>query len=55
MADESNKKQNEASTPAPNNAEVEPLSDEALEEVAGGVSSDTCCSCASCSNSPSAM
>jgi hypothetical protein len=32
--------------------EVEPLSDEALEGVAGGKSSDgpSCCSCQSCSN-----
>lgn len=55
MADETNKKPNEASTPAPNNAEVEPLSDEALEDVAGGTSSDTCCSCSDCSNSPSTL
>jgi len=34
--------------------EIEPLSDEALETVAGGKSSDgpQCCSCESCSNSP---
>ncbi|HET6231938.1 MAG TPA: hypothetical protein VFE05_17835 [Longimicrobiaceae bacterium] len=37
------------------NVEVEPLSDEALEEVAGGValadsSSGSCCSCSSCSS-----
>ncbi|HET6231939.1 MAG TPA: hypothetical protein VFE05_17840 [Longimicrobiaceae bacterium] len=38
--------------------QVEPLSDEALEEVAGGIippaddsSSGTCCSCSSCSSS----
>jgi hypothetical protein len=32
--------------------EIEPLSDEALEAVAGGSSSDgpVCCSCKSCSN-----
>lgn len=32
--------------------EIEPLSDEALESVAGGKSSDgpKCCSCASCSH-----
>jgi hypothetical protein len=32
--------------------EIEPLSDEALEAVAGGGSSDgpVCCSCKSCSN-----
>ncbi len=30
-------------------AEIEPLSDESLEEVAGGASSDSCCSCSSCS------
>lgn len=32
--------------------EIEPLSDEALELVAGGKSSDgeTCCSCSCCSN-----
>lgn len=35
------------------NLEIEPLSDEALESVAGGSSSDgpSCCSCSSCSNS----
>ncbi|HET6231940.1 MAG TPA: hypothetical protein VFE05_17845 [Longimicrobiaceae bacterium] len=40
--------------------QVEPLSDEALEEVAGGIlpgsvadsSSGTCCSCSSCSSAP---
>ncbi|HEY7406517.1 MAG TPA: hypothetical protein VIB39_23515 [Candidatus Angelobacter sp.] len=32
-----------------NKAEIEPLSDQALEEVAGGASSDSCCSCSSCS------
>jgi len=53
MADE-NKKPNDAPKADPK-AEIEPLSDEALEEVAGGVSSDTCCSCTSCSNSPSAL
>lgn len=32
--------------------EIEPLSDEALESVAGGASSDgpACCSCKRCSN-----
>jgi len=32
--------------------EIEPLSDEALESVAGGASSDgpVCCSCKCCSN-----
>jgi len=32
--------------------EIEPLSDEALELVAGGISSDgaKCCSCRHCSN-----
>ncbi|HEX2095302.1 MAG TPA: hypothetical protein VHG28_23095 [Longimicrobiaceae bacterium] len=30
------------------NLEIEPLSDEALDEVAGG-SSNTCCSCSGCS------
>jgi hypothetical protein len=36
------------------NLEIEPLSDEALETVAGGKSSDgpACCSCSSCSNGP---
>lgn len=33
------------------NDDIEPLSDEALEEVAGG-SSGSCCSCSGCSNSP---
>jgi hypothetical protein len=34
--------------------EIEPLSDEALEMVAGGKSSDgpKCCSCSNCSNTP---
>jgi hypothetical protein len=34
--------------------EIEPLSDEALETVAGGKSSDgpACCSCSDCSNRP---
>lgn len=34
--------------------EIEPLSDEALETVAGGKSSDgpSCCSCSNCSNRP---
>lgn len=34
--------------------EIEPLTDEALESVAGGGSSDgpACCSCSSCSNAP---
>jgi hypothetical protein len=34
--------------------EIEPLSDEALEMVAGGKSSDgqNCCSCDNCSNVP---
>lgn len=34
------------------NLEIEPLSDEALELVAGGKSSDgpSCCSCEQCSN-----
>jgi hypothetical protein len=39
-----------ADTPR-NDADIEPLSDEALEEVAGG-SSGGCCSCDSCSNPP---
>ena len=30
--------------------EIEPLDDEALEDVAGG-STGTCCSCSGCSNS----
>ena len=30
--------------------EIEPLSDEALEDVSGGDSSDGCCSCSSCSS-----
>lgn len=51
MADE--KKQNQQPKPE-NKPQIEPLSDEALEEVAGGLSSDSCCSCASCSQSPSA-
>jgi hypothetical protein len=36
------------------NLEIEPLSDEALETVAGGKSSDgpACCSCSNCSNTP---
>jgi hypothetical protein len=36
------------------NLEIEPLSDEALETVAGGKSSDgpACCSCDNCSNPP---
>ena len=35
-------------------AEIEPLSDEALQDVSGGLapdSSDGCCSCSSCSGS----
>ena len=34
------------------NLEIEPLSDEALELVGGGASSDgpSCCSCTDCSN-----
>jgi hypothetical protein len=35
-----------------NKTEIEPLSDQALEDVAGGVSaisSDSCCSCTGCS------
>jgi hypothetical protein len=34
--------------------EIEPLSDDALESVAGGKSSDgdNCCSCSNCSNGP---
>jgi len=34
----------------PDDLEVEPLSDESLDSVAGGgTSSDGCCSCANCS------
>lgn len=34
--------------------EIEPLSDELLQEVAGATSSGaTCCSCSSCSTRPS--
>jgi len=54
MADEINKKQNQQPQPDPKKPEIEPLSDEALEEVAGGLSSDSCCSCTSCSGAPSA-
>ena len=32
------------------NPEIEPLTDESLEDVAGGSSSESCCSCADCSN-----
>ena len=34
--------------------EIEPLSDEALEQVSGGASSDgpVCCSCRNCSKPP---
>jgi hypothetical protein len=53
MANESPKNQDEQKKPEPGKPEVEPLSDEALEDVAGGalsaMSSDSCCSCASCS------
>ena len=37
----------------PKKPEIEPLSDEALEDVSGGLldSSDGCCSCSSCSSS----
>ncbi len=53
MANESPKNQNEQK-PEPAKPEVEPLSDQALEDVAGGVvsadgSSDSCCSCTACS------
>jgi hypothetical protein len=36
------------------NLDIEPLSDEALELVGGGASSDgpVCCSCDNCSNGP---
>lgn len=51
MAEETPKKPNEKPQPDPNKAEIEPLSDEALEEVAGGDSSDNCCSCSDCSRS----
>jgi len=36
------------------NLDIEPLSDEALELVGGGASSDgpVCCSCSGCSNNP---
>jgi len=39
---------------AVDNLEIEPLSDEALELVGGGDSSDgpVCCSCSNCSNGP---
>ena len=40
-----------AENPKDQSAEIEPLSDEALEDVAGG-SSGTCCSCTGCSNPP---
>ncbi len=48
MAEET-KKPNDQPKPDPNKADIEPLSDEALEEVAGGDSSDSCCSCSDCS------
>ncbi len=48
-----NDKPNDPKQPEP---EIEPLSDESLEEVSGGLtrietpaSSDSCCSCTSCS------
>ena len=34
----------------PKKPEIEPLSDEALEDVSGGDSSSGCCSCDSCSS-----
>jgi hypothetical protein len=39
---------------AVDNLDIEPLSDEALELVGGGSSSDgpVCCSCDNCSNGP---
>ncbi len=49
MAEETPKKPNEQPVPEPNKSEIEPLSDEALEDVAGGDSSDSCCSCTGCS------
>ncbi len=52
MANDTNKP-NDPTQPEPAKAEIEPLSDEALEEVAGGVleaaSSNSCCSCSDCS------
>jgi hypothetical protein len=47
--DENNVPKAEDNDQSGNQAEIEPLSDEALEEVAGGASSDSCCSCSSCS------
>ena len=41
------------------NVEIEPLSDQDLEDVSGGATSstsggDSCCSCSNCSNKPDA-
>ncbi len=52
MADE--KKQKKQPEPE-SKPQIEPLSDEALEEVAGGDSSDSCCSCTACSDAPPSL
>jgi hypothetical protein len=54
MANDTPNKPNDPTQPEPGKAEIEPLSDEALEEVAGGAleqaaSSNSCCSCSDCS------
>jgi hypothetical protein len=48
------KKMDDKKLNAIDNLNVEPLSDEALELVGGGSSSDgpVCCSCDNCSNGP---
>ena len=50
MANEEKKVPNQE-TEKDKKAEIEPLSDEALEDVSGGDSSDGCCSCTACSGS----
>lgn len=50
MAEEIKKKPSGQPEPDSKKTDIEPLSDEALEEIAGGLSSDSCCSCAGCSS-----
>ncbi len=53
MANDTPNQHDDPKQPAPGTPEIEPLSDEALEDVAGGLareaSSNSCCSCSGCS------
>jgi hypothetical protein len=52
MANDTPNQSNDPKPLEPGTPEIEPLSDEALEEVAGGIipaSSNSCCSCSGCS------